>query len=299
MMITGKSVLHLLAAAAIAVGSLHGQQSQLTAGQIVAKNIDARGGTAAWHAVQSLSMSGIMQAGGNNEPVWQHAGKHGLEPVAQQPPHPSQQVELPFSMELARNRRLRIEIRFNGQSAVQIYDGRNGWKYRPFLNRTDYEPYTQEESVAADRQPDLDGPLIDYAAKGSSVQLIGMETVESRPQYRLRVTMKDGHTQDFWIDAKTFLETKVEGTPRRMDGQLRPVEVYYRDYRVVNGIMMPYLLETHVAAGIGPGKTRAEAMTEKVTIREIKVNPRLSAADFAPSRSASPAAASTQASLTR
>ena len=298
-MTIGKSVLHLLAAALVAAGALHAQDAPLTAEQIVSRNIAARGGAQAWQAVQSISMSGTMQAGGNNEPVWQHAGKHGLEPVAQQPPHPARQVELPFSMELARNRRMRIEIQFNGQSAVQIYDGHNGWTFRPFLDRTDYEPYTQEESASAAQQPDLDGPLMNYAAKGSSIQLAGMETVENRPQYRLHITMKDGHTQDLWIDAKTFLETKAEGTPRRLDGETRPVEIAYRDYRSVNGITMPYLLETHVAAGIGPGKTRADAMTERVLIKEIKVNPHVSDGDFAPPRSTSAHSLRTAASLSR
>jgi len=54
--------------------------------------------------------------------------------------------------------------------------------------------------------------------------------------------MKSGQVRHLWVDAESFLDVKVEGTPKRMDGKMRPVEVYYRDYRSVNGLMVPYVL---------------------------------------------------------
>jgi outer membrane lipoprotein-sorting protein len=175
-------------------------------------------------------------------------------------------------MELKRTRKSRLEIDFHGQTAVQVYDGTNGWKLRPFLNRHEVEPYTADEMKAAAMQADLDGPLVDCAAKGTKVELEGTEKVEGNDTYRLKLTFKSGQTQHVWVDAKTFLETKIEGTPRRLDGKYHPVEIYYRDYRAVNGLMVPYLLET---------KVQGVKQSEKIEIEKVAVNPKLEDARFA------------------
>jgi len=54
-------------------------------------------------------------------------------------------------------------------------------------------------------QADLDGPLVDYAAKGTSIELAGMEEVEGRDTYKLKLTMKNGAALYVWIDAYKFL----------------------------------------------------------------------------------------------
>ncbi len=126
------------------------------------------------------------------------------------------------------------------------------------------------KSAATDA--DLDGLLIDYAAKGSKVELAGVESVEGRNAYKLKVTDKTGYARHVWVDAESFLEVKVEGTQRRLDGKYHPVATYLRDYRSVNGLTMPYVEETAVE-GV---KDR-----EKIVIEEIVSNPKLDASRFA------------------
>jgi outer membrane lipoprotein-sorting protein len=226
--------------------------SGLSASEIVAKNIQAKGGLAAWRAVKTLSFAGTMDAG----------GKHN--------------AQLPFVMDLKRPRKSRVEIAFENDKAIQVYDGERGWKLRPFLNRRDVEPFTPEELQAASQEADLDGPLVDYAAKGTSVELEGTEQVEGRDTYRLKLTEK-GKVRHLWIDAKTFLEVKIDGTPRRMDGRMRHVEVYYRDFRNVDGLMIPHVVETAVQGVRQP---------HKMVIETVVVNPKLDDALFtAPSSS--------------
>ena len=180
-------------------------------------------------------------------------------------------------MELKRPRKMRFELQFNGQTAVQVFDGSNGWKLRPFLNRREVESYTAEEMKVAALQPDLDGPLVDYAAKGTRVELAGMEKVENRETYKLKLTAKDGHVTHVWIDAQSFLETKIEGQPRKLDGVEHPVEVYFRDYRPVSGIEIPYVLETRVlpVSHTALGLPDPSVPVEKTTIDKVVVNPKL------------------------
>jgi hypothetical protein len=242
----------------------------LTAAQIVEKNVAARGGLQAWRAVQTLEMSGKMEAGGDRRSTIPVPGVRSGPNLL--PQRPAEQVQLPFVMDLQRPRKVRIEIEFNGQAALQVYDGTNGWKLRPFLNRHEVEKFTPEELQAASAQSDLDGPLIDFAAKGSKVELEGIDQVEGRDAYKLRVTDKAGHVRHVWVDAKSFLDVKMEGTPRRLDGKYHPVAVYLRDYKLVDGLMMPYRLETEVE-GVKD--------TEKILIEKIVVNPKLADTRFA------------------
>jgi hypothetical protein len=195
---------------------------KLSATQIVDKNVAARGGLAAWRAVQSMTVSGKLEAGGKKNTL------------------------LPYTLQVERPNKNRLEIQFGGHTALQVFDGKLGWKLRPYLNRPDPEPFSPEELRKAAEQPDLDGPLIDYAAKGNRVELEGTEMVEGHGTYRIKVTTKQGREQHIWIDGSTFLEAKMEGNPRHFDGQMRKVETYLRDYRQVQSVTIPFVAETRV-----------------------------------------------------
>jgi len=261
--------------------------SNLSAADIANKNVAARGGLKAWHAVQTISESGKLGAGGNDRapvatvPDVKRPGK----PTAPLPSSPrlKEEAQLPFRLDLERPRKMRLELDFNGQTAVQVYDGANGWKVRPFLNRMEVETYTQEELRLAALQSDLDGPLVDYAAKGTKVELEGAEKVEDRDTYRLKLTMKDGNVTHVWIDAKTFLEAKIEGAPRRLDGQDHPVHIYLRDYRTVDGVQIPFVLETRVQPLPAPNGSHVRQTPyppERIVIDKVQVNPKFEASLF-------------------
>src|SRR5712691_1776452 len=267
--------------------------THLSASAIVDKNVAARGGLQAWRAVHTMSFAGKMGAGGNRRaalPVPAPDRKSGRLVL---PTRPVNEVQLPFVMEVARPRKMRFELVFNGQTAVQVFDGANGWKLRPFLNRRVVEAYTADEIKAASLQQDLDGPLVDYAAKGTQIELAGMEKVEDRDTYKLKLTMKNGQAIHVWIDAQTFLEAKIEGQPRRLDGTSHPVEVYLRDYRPVNGLQIPYVLETKVlpVAQTALGLRDTPVPPEKMIIEKVEVNPKLDESLFSkPAIGAAPAA---------
>jgi outer membrane lipoprotein-sorting protein len=182
------------------------------------------------------------------------------------------QVQLPFVMEMKRPGKSRVEIEFAGKTAVQVYDGTQGWKLRPFLNRDDVEPFTAEEAKSQADKADMEGPLVDYTAKGTKVDLEKVEAVEGHDAYKLKLTMKSGKVQHIWIDTQSFLDVKVDGMPRRMDGRMHSVWIYQRDFRSVQGLMMPFVLETAVDGFPG---------THKMLIEKVAVNPKLDDSRFA------------------
>src|SRR5205814_314624 len=241
--------------------------------QIVEKHVAARGGLKAWRTVQTLSMSGKLDAG-TPDSIERSAkiARQGMGASVKAAPaaaaqggtdKTAQQVQLPFRLEMKRPRKSRLEIDFAGKTAVQVYDGQNGWKFRPYLNRDDVEPFTADEAKSEAAKADIEGPLLDYAAKGTQVGLEGMEPVDGHNAYKLKVTPKNGEVQHIWIDAQSFLDVKVEGVPRRMDGKMRNVFIYQRDFRSVQGVMVPYLYETAI---------QGDPHTHRAVIESVAVN---------------------------
>jgi outer membrane lipoprotein-sorting protein len=219
----------------------------LSVDQIVERNVAARGGLAAWRAAKTLTIAGEMDAGGKPN----HA--------------------LPFVLKEKRPRKSRLEIVFKDQTSVQVYDGTQGWKVRPFLNRNEVETYTPAEMKSAAAEQDLDGPLVDYAAKGTQIALAGTEPVEGHPAYKLKLTLRNGDKRMLWVDAGSFLELKIEGEPRKLDSKLHKVAVYFRDYKTEHGLTTPRLQETAVD-GV--------KQTYKMTITRVAVNEPLDDALF-------------------
>lgn len=269
-----------IAAMAVAIAGCHrSTPEERAAAPIVQKNAEARGGLDAWRAVKTMTLSGQLEAGRPRDPVKQamdylrprtrskvearralRSGAPEVKPVL-----------LPFVMDVARPHKTRLEVRFQGEDAIQVFDGTHGWKVRPFLGRREVEPYTDEEMRVASLETDLDGPLIDHAAKGSRVELVGTEKVEGRDAHKLKVTLKSGQVRHVWVDAETFLDVKIDGT-RRMDGKPRTVWTTFRDYRPEGGILVPHVLET-TADGV--------PASEKILVEHVTLNPPLAAARFA------------------
>jgi hypothetical protein len=255
----------------------------LTAAQIVDKHVTARGGLQAWRAVQAMSFNGKMEAGTANSIARSVRVARGGRGRANRPTSAEvsasttkvaaeQQAQLPFVLEMKSPRKSRLEIEFAGKTAVQVYDGVKGWKVRPFLNRNEVEPFTEEEAKAEAGKPDIMGPLIDYAAKGTKVTLEGSEAVEGRNAYKLKLITKGGDARHIWIDAQNFLDVKVEGVPRRMDGKMRSVWIYQRDFKPVQGLMMPFVMETAIDG---------YHETHKIIVEKAAVNPKLADSLFA------------------
>ena len=276
----GMLAMFCLPVAALAAGRKAGP-AKLTAKEIVLKHVAARGGLKAWHGLQSMVWNGKMEVGygdsvaRSEEYVSAAMARKGKGPsaarLAEGREGPRKQVQVPFVLEMKRPAKSRIEIEFAGKTAVQVYDGKSGWLLRPYLNRDDWEPFSAEQAKSQQGKWELDGPLMDYAAKGTKVELVSVEPVEGRDAYKLKLTHKSGAVQHVWIDAKSFLDVKIEGTPRQMDGKMRTVWVTQRDFRSVQGLMVPFVLETSVDG---------YADTHKMVIDKVAVNPNLADARF-------------------
>jgi hypothetical protein len=250
--------------------------------QIIDRNIAARGGLPAWRAVKTMSMSGTMDAGTTlpNPAKYAEDARHPAGPRKRLHPDPAQvsadaeaakPITLPFLMDFKRPRMTRVELKFKGQTSVQVYDGKNGWKLRPYVGRRQVEPFTPIELSVAAGQQELDGPLIDYSAKGTKVQKVGIDQVDGRDTYKLKLTLKDGQARTLWIDAQTFLDVQIASSNPKGRKQ-QQIATVMRDYRNVQGLQIPFRLENHVA-GV--------SMPQRLIIDQVSINPALADTLFA------------------
>lgn len=254
------------------------QAPKLTVAEIVEKHVAARGGLQAWRNVKSMSWNGKMDVGYADSAARtaryissianaHKTNKQRAAALADQSKHDAdQQVQLPFLIEIKRPNKSRAEVEFDGKTAVQVYDGQSGWMLRPYLNRNDWEPFSTAQAKAQADKWGLEDPLVDYVAKGTRVELESVEKVDGNAAYKLKLTLKNGDAQHMWIDAHSFLDTRVEGTPRLMDGHLRTVWVNQRDFRSVQGLKVPFLMETAIDG---------YRDTHKTVIEKVMMNPQL------------------------
>lgn len=207
---------------AIAAGPVPGPG--LTAAQIVEKNVAARGGIEAWRKIQTMIWTGHIE------------NSRALAP------------RIPFILEMKRPDKTRFEVRAQSQVSVRIYDGTHGWKVRSGRGgRPEVQPYNAEELIFAGEGQRIGGPLMDYQARGIVVALDGMDEVEGHKAYRLSVDFPSGNSYHLWIDATTFLDLKYDRESRNALGQPGRVSVYNRNFKTVEGLQIPLLIESSAA----------------------------------------------------
>jgi outer membrane lipoprotein-sorting protein len=226
-----KILLGLAAAAALALPA-----AAQTVDEIIAKNIEARGGMQALKAANTMRMSGRMTVGPG--------------------------LEAPFVLEQKRPSRMRLDITFQGMTGTQAYDGSSAWMVMPFMGKKDPEKVPDEEAQAFSEQADFDGILVDYKDKGHTVELMGKEPVEGSEAWKLKVTLKDGAIRYIYLDADAFLEIRTEGK-RKIRGSEVEGESTIGDYKEVAGLMMPHAVESGA---------KGSPQKQKITIDQIEIN---------------------------
>ena len=215
-----------------------------TADEVVAKYVQARGGMDKLKAVKTVRMTGKMMMGPG--------------------------MEAPMVLEMERPNKMRMEFTVQGMTGVQAYDGKQAWMMMPFMGKKDPEVVPAEESKDFEEQADIDGPLVDYKAKGNTVELLGKEPVEGTDAYKLKLTLKNGNVRTIFIDAENYLELKTE-SKRTVRGTEMELEGTPGDYKMVEGVMYPFSMENGA---------KGAAQKGKLTMEKIEVNPTIDEARF-------------------
>ena len=149
--------------------------SALTAEEIVAKNVDARGGASALASLKSLRRTGRFVVPGSSVLVT-------LSEVKERPG------------------RIRQESTYQGLTQIQTWGGERGWQVQPFEGRKDATVMSEDDAKPFRLAADLDGPFVNAKAKGHTLEYLGTEDADGTLAHKLRVKLKWGGDVTVWID---------------------------------------------------------------------------------------------------
>jgi outer membrane lipoprotein-sorting protein len=187
-----------------------------TVEEIIAKNVQARGGLEKLRAIKTLRVTSKFSQGS---------------------------FRAEFIQENKRNDKVREDFIIQGMAQIQAYDGHTAWQINPFGGRKDPELMSQDDTKSLVIDADLEGPLVDYKQKGHTAELMGHDSVEGTDCYRIKLTLKNGDIRYYYLDADSFLEIKFENQSN-VRGAFQYSDTLLGDYEKVDGVYFPFSIET-------------------------------------------------------
>jgi len=185
---------------------------------LVAKNIQARGGIAALHAMHSLSFRGKLLINDG-------------------------QIELGFAQTVERPSNIRVEVSIQGLTQIQAFDGKIGWQINPFQGRKDPERMSVDDTKSlAETVADFDGALVDWQKKGNKLEYLGTEDVDGTPAYKIKLIRPSGDTEYVYLDPDHYLEIRLL-SQRTEHGVTIETVTDLGDYEKVQGVFLPFAVE--------------------------------------------------------
>jgi hypothetical protein len=182
-----------------------------TAEEIVAKHIDAIGGADACRKINSVKREGSMQVMGNDVSVT------------------STQLN---------GKGLRQDLVIAGLSNYYIISSSAGWNFFPIQGQQAPEPMTAEDVAKSQSELDAQGVLVDYAAKGHTIEYLGKDDVDGTECYKLRVTPKGEDPKTMFFDTKSYLLIRQISKSNR-NGQEMEQTIDFSNYeKLPEGIMV-------------------------------------------------------------
>jgi photosystem II stability/assembly factor-like uncharacterized protein len=189
--------------------------SAQTAEELLAKNLQARGGAEKLKAIKTLRMSGRVQQGSFTAQFSQIAIAPNL---------------------------MRQALTVQGMSLIQSYDGSTGWQINPFQGRKDAELMGEDDLRELTEEADFYGPLVEYKTKDNRIEYLGHDTVDGDDAYRVKVTLANGDILYYYFDPDTYLEIRTEKL-QFIRSSVRETFVNLGSYKLVDGVYFPFSME--------------------------------------------------------
>lgn len=220
--------------------------SAQTVEEIIARNIEAKGGAAVQKGTTSVRTTG-----------------KGL----------MQGAEMIVISSTKRPYYVRNEMELSGQKMVQGFDGETMWMSMGGAPAQALPPGPQTEVLKQTSQ--IDSPLLDYKDKGTKIELGEPLTEDGRQLHHLVVSPKTGPTMHYYIDPATHLDAKMVVDVEER-GQKMKMEMRFSDYKAVEGRTVPFTI-TQLVNGKQVGQ---------ITFQKVEFNLPLDASIFRMPKSA-------------
>ncbi len=237
-----KSIL-LLTAACLSMNFSFAQNAD----EVISKHIAAIGGAENWKKVNSMVMSGSMSMQG---------------------------TDISMTRTVAHKTGFRNEISLMGMTGYQILTPTEGWSFMPFGGQTAPEAMTADDVKESQDDLDAQGALVDYAAKGHTVEYLGKEEVDGTECHKLKVAYKSGRTETMFFDPSSFYLIKSVSV-RKANGQEVEMSTIFSNYeKLPEGIVVA----KSISLPLGPG------MNADFSVSKVDVNASIDPSAFVPAK---------------
>ncbi len=173
---------------------------------------------------------------------------------------------------------MRVDISAGGERVfTEALDRGRSWSWSP---SDGVKEGTAQGAVALRHGIDLPIKLFglhEMASGGHRLELRGRETIDGTEFHVLRLTLADGFETLYYLNPESgLIERDRQRRALHVDVDPEPVwiETRYEDYRPVAGVVFAH---RQVERELESGK-----LLSTVTLREIRINPRLAPGRFAP-----------------
>ncbi|RLE22460.1 MAG: hypothetical protein DRJ65_13820 [Acidobacteria bacterium] len=213
--------------------------------EIISSNLAARGGKERIQALHSIRQTATATASGGR--------------IAR------------LVREVKRPGLFRLEFSSQGTKSVFAHDGEAGWQVAPLQGQFEPQATTPENDAASGAdQRDIEGPLVNWREKGHMVELVSRETLPGGEAFKLKVTLNDGAIRYDYVNVESHLIVRSD-IIRIMEGRPMQLENRFSDFREVDGLVFPFLIEMHT-------KDRPEVI--RIAVEKIELDPDLDDARF-------------------
>lgn len=222
---------------------LAGSASAVTLDELVAKNLEARGGAAKLEAIKTLKTRGKLLVG--------------------------DQFELGIAQVQKTPESIRVEASLQGLTQVQAWDGHEAWQISPFQGRKDPEKMSADDARALADDAPIGGALFDWKARGSKLEYLGTEDVDGTDAHKLKVTLKNGDVEYVYLDPDHYLEIRTVAQRNVRGTQVVSVSDY-GDYEQVAGVYFPFSIATENKGDGGKSQITIEHAEANVPIEDTQ-----------------------------
>ena len=94
--------------------------------------------------------------------------------------------------------------------------------------------------MANDADVELENIFLYYQKKGHAAILEGKDSIQQHACYKIKFTRKNGEIETYFFDDKSFELIMKQATAKNVEMSGSLLNIYYSDYREVDGIKLPF-----------------------------------------------------------
>jgi hypothetical protein len=205
---------HVFALLFIAIGSTAFAQSKLD--KIIEKTIETMGGKEKLMSVKTIKKMGFGEGQG---------------------------VKYPVNYYAVNNKAERTDYSFNGLTGYQIISVDSGYNFNPFNGMAAAERMTDADVKLSNDEFDLESSLVNYQAKGHTMDLMENEDIDGVDAIQIRANLKNGKTIFYYIDPDTYYIIRTTAKGESNGQTFSNTSNYYNFKKTKEGLVFPFVVD--------------------------------------------------------